>query len=173
MFNRVLNTLRIVKKCHCVKSVRIWSFSGLYFPAFGLNTVSIFSTNAGKYGPEKLRIRTLFMQWVCLNICYYFASKFRVDIFEIGLNKLQNNFCKSKILFWLTSFFYFLVTINFFDLLYRSPIIHSRLKASRCTLSFRVVSGLDYLFWDHSFSLQIFRKINIFYPVTRTRTYAY
>ena len=23
---------------HCVKSVRIWSFSGLYFPAFGLNT---------------------------------------------------------------------------------------------------------------------------------------
>ena len=24
---------------HCVKSVRIWSYSGLYFPAFGLNTV--------------------------------------------------------------------------------------------------------------------------------------
>ena len=23
---------------HCVKSVRIWKFSGLYFPAFGLNT---------------------------------------------------------------------------------------------------------------------------------------
>ena len=23
---------------HCVKSVRIRSFSGLYFPAFGLNT---------------------------------------------------------------------------------------------------------------------------------------
>ena len=29
MFNRVL---------HCVKSVRIWSFPGPYFPAFGLNT---------------------------------------------------------------------------------------------------------------------------------------
>ena len=25
-------------KDHCVKSVRIWSYSGLYFPAFGLNT---------------------------------------------------------------------------------------------------------------------------------------
>ena len=23
---------------HCAKSVRIWNFSGLYFPAFGLNT---------------------------------------------------------------------------------------------------------------------------------------
>ena len=23
---------------HCIKSVRIWSYSGLYFPAFGLNT---------------------------------------------------------------------------------------------------------------------------------------
>ena len=39
---------------HCVKSTRIRSFSGLYFPAFGLNT--------RKYGPEKLRIRTLFTQ---------------------------------------------------------------------------------------------------------------
>ena len=28
-----------------MKSVQIWSFSGPYFPAFGLNT--------GKYGPEK------------------------------------------------------------------------------------------------------------------------
>ena len=43
---------------HCVKSVRIWSFSGLYFAAFGLNTE--------RYGPEKLRIRTLFTQWVTI-----------------------------------------------------------------------------------------------------------
>ena len=34
---------------HCVKSVRIRSFSGLYFPAFG---------------PEKLWIQTLFTQWI-------------------------------------------------------------------------------------------------------------
>ena len=34
-------------KFHCVKSVRIWSFSGPYFPAFR---------------PEKLQIRTLFRQ---------------------------------------------------------------------------------------------------------------
>ena len=33
-----------------MKSVRIRSYSGPYFPAFGLNTV--FSPNAGKYGPE-------------------------------------------------------------------------------------------------------------------------
>ena len=41
-------------KIHCVKSVRIWSFSGSYFP--------IFSSNVGKYGPEKLQIWTLFTQ---------------------------------------------------------------------------------------------------------------
>ena len=48
---------------HYVKRVRIWSFSGSHFPAFGLNRdtpfLSIFSPNAGKYGPEKLQIRTL------------------------------------------------------------------------------------------------------------------
>ena len=41
---------------HCVKAVRIRSF------------LVIFSPNAGKYGPEKLRIRTLFTQrWVSFN----------------------------------------------------------------------------------------------------------
>ena len=41
-------------KLHCMKSDRIRSFSGPYFPAFGLNTpcLSVFSPNAGKYGPE-------------------------------------------------------------------------------------------------------------------------
>ena len=49
---------------HCVKSVLIRSFSGSYFPAFGLNTERYFafSLNAGKYGPEKLRIQTRFTQ---------------------------------------------------------------------------------------------------------------
>ena len=40
---------------HCVKDVRIRSFSGLYFTIFELN-----SPNPGKYGPEKLRIRTFY-----------------------------------------------------------------------------------------------------------------
>ena len=33
---------------HCVKTVRIWSYSGPYFPAY----LSVFSPNAGKWGPE-------------------------------------------------------------------------------------------------------------------------
>ena len=48
---------------HCVKRVCIRSFSGTYFPAFGVNI-----PNAGKYGPEKLRIRTLFTKCNCLLI---------------------------------------------------------------------------------------------------------
>ena len=41
-------------KVHCVKSVRIRSYSGPYFSAFGLNAkrYSVFSPNTGKYGPE-------------------------------------------------------------------------------------------------------------------------
>ena len=38
---------RIKSLKHCVKSVRIRSYSGPYFPAFGLNTQSsVFSSNA-------------------------------------------------------------------------------------------------------------------------------
>ena len=50
-----------LRNVHCVKSVHIRSFSGLYFRAFGLNTVSlriqylsVFSPNARKSGSEKL-----------------------------------------------------------------------------------------------------------------------
>ena len=44
-----------MKTLHCVKSVRIQAFSGPYFPTLGLNKeISVFSPNAGKYGPEKL-----------------------------------------------------------------------------------------------------------------------
>ena len=52
---------------HCVKSVHTRSFSGPYFPTFGLNPerygvslhtqskyLSVFSPNAGKHGTEKL-----------------------------------------------------------------------------------------------------------------------
>ena len=42
---------------HSMKSVRIWSYSGLHFPAFGLNVrdteyLFVFSLNAGNCGPE-------------------------------------------------------------------------------------------------------------------------
>ena len=42
-------------RCNFAWKVCIRSFPGPYFPVYGLNT--------GKYGPEKLRIRTLFTQW--------------------------------------------------------------------------------------------------------------
>ena len=38
-------------------------FSGPYFLVFGLNT-DIYGINTGKYGPEKLRVWTLFRQWL-------------------------------------------------------------------------------------------------------------
>ena len=36
-----------LQNIHCVKSVRIWSYSGPHFPAFGLNTER-YCPNAGK-----------------------------------------------------------------------------------------------------------------------------
>ena len=47
-----------------MKSILIRSYSGLYFPTFGLNAeiYGVFSQNAGKCRSEKLRIRTLFTQ---------------------------------------------------------------------------------------------------------------
>ena len=54
---------------YCAKNVHIRSYSGLHFPAFGLNTerygvsLSVFSPNARNCGPEQLRIRTLFTQY--------------------------------------------------------------------------------------------------------------
>ena len=59
-----------VKRYHFVKSVRILSFPGLYFPAFGQNTERYFvslrlQSECGKIRTKKLQIRTLFVQ--CIN----------------------------------------------------------------------------------------------------------
>ena len=65
---RILTARWIYTHMHCVKSVRIRKFSGSCFPAFGLNTKRYsvsprIQSECGKYGPEKLRIWTLFKQW--------------------------------------------------------------------------------------------------------------
>ena len=60
---------------HCVKSVRIRSFSGPYFP--------VFSPNARKYGQEKLRIRTLFMQWKLNNAFRRLIDEFIDQKFQL------------------------------------------------------------------------------------------
>ena len=51
------------QKMHCEKSARIWSFSGPYFPTFGLNTERYFvSLRIQSKCGKTLRIRTLFSQ---------------------------------------------------------------------------------------------------------------
>ena len=69
---------------HYVKRVHIRSFSGPYFPAFGLNTEryyyhSIFGQNAEKYGPEKLQIRILFTQ---RNLCLKCLMNFNLLLMD-------------------------------------------------------------------------------------------
>ena len=69
-----------IQNIRCVKSVRIRSFFGPYFRAFGLNTeihrVNLpMQSNAWKYESEKLRIGTLFTQWWCLQRCNLYLHK--------------------------------------------------------------------------------------------------
>ena len=70
-------SLRNMKNKHCVKSARIWNFSGPYFPVFGLNTE--------RYGPEKLRIR---MNKTLLEKQVYARPK-RIDLDIIRSVKLR------------------------------------------------------------------------------------
>ena len=55
---------------HCVKSVQIKSFSGPYFLVFRLNT-QIYSA---KYGPEKLRIGTIYTLLLTLRTKFHVRS---------------------------------------------------------------------------------------------------
>ena len=70
LINVIIHLKRSCHHKHTVKSVCIRSFFGPYFPAFGLNIrwdtpyLFLFSSNVGKYGSEKLQIRTLFTQWI-------------------------------------------------------------------------------------------------------------
>ena len=61
-----------------VKSVHIQSFSGPYFSAFGLNTewylISL-QSKCGKYGPEKLRLRTLYAVWALQDTVHNFVHR--------------------------------------------------------------------------------------------------
>ena len=80
---------------HCVKYVRIRSFSGLYFPEFGLNTarhedLSVFSLNAGKYGPEKLRIRTLFHAMSGFLKCFFLLT-LRLSLYHLFFDVILVN----------------------------------------------------------------------------------
>ena len=80
---------------HCVKCVRIRSFPGLYFPEFGLNTarhedLSVFSLNAGKYGPKKLRIRTLFHAMSGF-LKYFFLLPLRLSLYHLFFDVILVN----------------------------------------------------------------------------------
>ena len=46
----------------------------MYEPLEMLDQIyTIFSPNSGKYGPEKLRIRTLFTQWLFVDLSLFIA----------------------------------------------------------------------------------------------------
>ena len=115
------------------KMSKYGSFSGTYFPVFELNTdihsVNFrISPNAGKYGPEDLRIWTLFTQCIKHHIYIRF---FKLEIFIHLKSDLNCEFKRLKIrvkificcLFWLkmvsssASFFCIYSLVLFFLLL--------------------------------------------------------
>ena len=80
---------------HCLIIVRIRSFSGLHFSAFGLSTERyvyppVFDPNAGKYRPEKLQLRTLFMQCVAFVSVLILSFLFR-ELILLVIYLLKNS----------------------------------------------------------------------------------
>ena len=95
-FRLPLSTLshhQIFTEGHCVKIVRIRSFSGPYFSYLSwiqrdAPHLSVFSLNAGKYVLELLRIGTLFTQWelkLFLLIRFQRLSSFKLCKFQFSL----------------------------------------------------------------------------------------
>ena len=82
-----------------MKSVQILSFSGPYFPVFGLNT--------GKYGPEKTPYldtfhTVLFVNYLLENLLWILQYQNFYDLHErLPLQSTLNEmFSKQKILIW-------------------------------------------------------------------------
>ena len=108
-----VNHLFTYQDNHCVKSVLILSFSGLYFPAFGLNMER--HGIAGKYGPEKtpntdtshaVHNSEFLILWrhvhsntnVTLRLMYYANSVAQMPLFF--LKKKQSKICGLLIGCW-------------------------------------------------------------------------
>ena len=68
-----------------------YDFSGLYFPAFGLNNeISVFSPNAGKYGPEKSEYGHFLRSVYCGKLNQFW------NVLRNKLNSYHNYYCKNK-----------------------------------------------------------------------------
>ena len=91
----LLKFLKASWKRHTAWSVRIWSFSGLYFHSLRLNmeryVSHVFSPNVGKYRPEKLPIQTLFTHCTNSKIQKCFGP---IHANEIWKSSVSYNFSK-------------------------------------------------------------------------------
>ena len=125
---------------HCVKSVRIRSYSGPDFPAFGLKT----DQNNSKYGHFK---RSVFFSIILL-LCY---TCFR-PLF-LSHYKVCNQDCAWKIFLssptiWITeNEFSTPMVLIFTSILYYSCLINSKLRIPWRTKQCRTKLSVDFFFW--------------------------
>ena len=88
LFSKFPDIYHYYHATHCLKIVRIRSYSGLIFPHSDwirrdTEYLSVFNPNGGKCGPEKLRTKTFFTQWLMLPatrlafICFILRQKSR------------------------------------------------------------------------------------------------
>ena len=99
LFKSVREHFETRKKCsllHCKSSFRTTWKCPECTERYG-----VFSPNAGKYGPEKLRIRTIFIQWLLM---YSKNSNFRFLNFMTSWNAYARNKKYKK--YWVTWVFY-------------------------------------------------------------------
>ena len=87
-FQSINKRLKFVKyfkhKIHCVKRIRIWSFSGPYFSAEWSEYLSVLSRNAGKYRPGKLCMWTLSTEWLSLMVSCFFKKSMQLSMITLS-----------------------------------------------------------------------------------------
>ena len=87
--------------CHCMKNVRIWSFSGTFFPGFELNTrftlrISVFSPNTGKTDQKNSKYEPFLRSlWVLLKFIFSLEQtvqkmKFSIKDFLIKCDQIRS-----------------------------------------------------------------------------------
>ena len=91
-FNLLMKTC-FKKNCHCVKRIQIRSFPHSHWIRRDTPYLSVLTPNAGKNGPEKLWIQTLFLQFVCSG----FNHALQLDFSKIVIvSEMQINYLCTK-----------------------------------------------------------------------------
>ena len=83
--------MMLLSLLHCVKIIRIWRFSGPFFPAFRLNTViyRVNQSECGKIGSVSSIIEELYLRGI--HIKHISLLDFQLKLYKVMKTELSGN----------------------------------------------------------------------------------